>query len=560
MLKLRVLSGDMKGLEFPLDAPEVVIGRRKDSRICLPLDLRISRVHARIYHQDDALLLEDMGSANGTFMGRRRIYSPSVLHAGDQFRVGRTWLELVEEAHNGAAQEVAEQVQIVDSDSEAAIDAAEVTRDRDVVFAVSAIDPAVHRVPDDAEAQQRLAVILDLGRALGTTLELPVLLQVVVNRISELLPVEQAALLLVDTETGQITPHATLFRDRAATDNKLAISRDMVTRALRERLAVLTTDATSDSRFKGSDSVRDLKIRSAIVAPMVAGGESVGIIHLATSSSTYIFSEQDVHLVVGIAAQAAVAIEKARLYTDLRRAYDELKAAQEHMLASERTATVGLLSASIAHDMANIVSPIRLFVKMLLEGRPLARDAQEALQCQIERLTTLTERLLAFSRGRCPDLQPTDLNVSVHNALELVGTELTHRHVTLNLQLAPDLPPVNADTAQIERALLNLLLNAAEALEDCDPKTVTVSTEAEDGEVVIAVSDTGPGIPEEVQKRLLEPFFTTKETGTGLGLFSCHRIVEEEHGGSLEIDSRPGAGTTIRLRLPALAAGGQEEG
>ena len=158
MLKLRVLSGDMKGLEFPLDAPEVVIGRRKDSRICLPLDLRISRVHARIYHQDDALLLEDMGSANGTFMGRRRIYSPSVLHAGDQFRVGRTWLELVEEAHNGAAQEVAEQVQIVDSDSEAAIDAAEVTRDRDVVFAVSAIDPAVHRVPDDAEAQQRLAV------------------------------------------------------------------------------------------------------------------------------------------------------------------------------------------------------------------------------------------------------------------------------------------------------------------------------------------------------------------------------------------------------------------
>ena len=105
-----------------------------------------------------------------------------------------------------------------------------------------------------------------------------------------------------------------------------------------------------------------------------------------------------------------------------------------------------------------------------------------------------------------------------------------------------------------------LLLNAAEALEDCDPKTVTVSTEAEDNEVVIAVSDTGPGIPEEVQKRLMEPFFTTKETGTGLGLFSCHRIVEEEHGGSLEIDSRPGAGTTIRLRLPAPAAGGQEEG
>jgi len=557
MLKLRVLSGGMTGLEFPLDAPEVVIGRRKDSRICLPLDLRISRVHARLLSDNGTLLLEDLASANGTFVGPRRIYTPTTLQLGDRFRVGRTWLEVLEEEPDPNAQG-SERVEIVEADSDPAVDSDGLTRDRDVVFSVTASDAVAHRAVADADTQHRLDVILDLGRALGTTLELPVLLQVVVNRITEVLPVEQVALLMVDPETGAIVPRATRFRDERQADGRLRISRRMVTRALRERIAVLTNDAASDIRLQNAEGLEDLPIRSAIVAPMIAQGEPVGIIHLATSSETDVFDESDVHLVVGIAAQAAIAIEKARLYTDLRSAYEGLQEAQEHMLASERVATVGVLAASIAHDMANIVSPIRLFVKMLLDGRPLSEEARDALQCQIERLTTLTERLLGLSRGRYVDLQPTDLNASVHNALGLMGTELTHRHIALALELASELPLVNADTAQIERALLNILINAAEALEGCSDKHITVRTEVEDSDVVISVSDTGPGIPDDVQKRLLEPFFTTKGAGTGLGLFSCQRIVEEEHGGTLEIDSRVGAGTTMRMRLAALAPNGSE--
>jgi two-component system NtrC family sensor kinase len=108
---------------------------------------------------------------------------------------------------------------------------------------------------------------------------------------------------------------------------------------------------------------------------------------------------------------------------------------------------------------------------------------------------------------------------------------------------------VPAVPTQLDRVLLNLCLNAAEAMIE-DPRRLTITTELDGDEVAIAVTDTGSGIPPELQERLFEPFFTTKETGTGMGLFSCRRIVEEEHGGTIEVDSCVGAGTTVTVRLP----------
>ena len=219
------------------------------------------------------------------------------------------------------------------------------------------------------------------------------------------------------------------------------------------------------------------------------------------------------------------------------------------MLASERVATVGVLAASIAHDMANIVSPIRLFVKMLLDGRPLSDEARDALQCQIERLTTLTERLLGLSKGRYVDLQPTDLNTSVHNALGLMGTELTHRHIALELDLA-QAAACGRHTARssarcsTSSSTLRRPGRCRTSASRCAPRwrTATLSSACR----------TRAGI-DDVQKLL-----GLIARGAGRGWGCSPASASWRYWGTLEIDSRVGAGTTMRVRLPALSPDGSE--
>jgi signal transduction histidine kinase len=551
MMKLVVMNGELAGVELPLDAPEVTLGRRSDNDLSLPGDMKVSRRHARVFQQNGQPMLEDVGSANGTFVGQRRIYAPTPLEPGDRCRMGRTWFEVVAAADD-AAEESAEAraaQQVVFVEGGGGAPEQKLGEPASYVFSLDASTPAA-RATTAEELQQRLAVMFEFGLALGSILEMPRLLRVAAQRIMEVIPAEQASLLLVDPESGDIVPRVVRSRTGEMPEGQLRISRHMVTTALEERLAVLTTDATADARFSDADSVQELRIRSAICAPMVTHNRTVGAIYLDTSSGTHVFSEPDVHLVAGIAAQTAIAIENARLYTDLRGAYDELQSAQEQLVRSERLAGIGMLAASIAHDMANIVSPMKPLIEMVLAGKDVDNRARGVLGRQTERLVTLVERLQAFSRTTALQLEPTDLNTVVDNTLALVATELIHRKVELKLSLVHPAPVVLADSAQLERALLNLIVNAAEALDGCETRQIEICTEAEEDEALVSVRDTGPGIPVDKQARMFEPFFTTKATGTGLGLYSCRRIVEEEHGGSLELDSREGAGTTITIRLP----------
>jgi len=561
-MKLVVLNEDLAGTEFELVGSDISIGRRSDNDLCLPMDKKISRQHARLFHRGGELLLEDQASANGTFLWQRRIYAPTPLHEGDKFRLGRTWLELTAVDEPSPDTAAAQQVVLVGEDAVPRDAATDRPAASNIVFAVDAATPGVPQ-GEDEDAQNRLAVLLDFGQALGSILEIPKLVRVALDRIMNAVPAEQASLLLVSRETGEVEPQLVRSRPREGVEQpsglRLRISKNIVTQALEQRLAILTTDATTDARFLDADSVHDLKIRSAICAPMVAHGQPVGVIYLDTSSRTHVFSQNDVHLVTGIASQTAIAVENARLYTDLRSAYEELQAAQESMVASERVTTVGMLAASIAHDMANIVSPLKPLLDLLLSGEEVDSAAEDVLRRQTERLIALVQRLLAFSRASEIDLKPTDINEIVENTLSLVTTELAHRRVHLDRSLGEDLPLACVDSAQMERALLNLILNAAEALEQVGDRQIWISTEVEDTDLLINVKDSGPGIPEDVQQRLFEPFFTTKKAGTGLGLYSCRRIVEEEHEGSLEVDSRPGAGTTITIRLPVYSASRERE-
>lgn len=543
-MELVILNGDLEGARFPLSKGNISVGRKSGNDICLPLDPRISRFHAQLSLREDGRWeIEDLDSANGTFVGQRRIHAPTVIHPNDRFRMGRTWMTLYDDAPSISQARAVQSVQLTE------VGAGEFEVDN-VVYSVSA-ERAARNDAELAGLRDRLAVYREVGRALTFSLDVNELLNAIMDAMMECLPAERGFLLLVDRESGEMVPRvARQRRDTGTAQEKATISRHILEKAVNERVTILTADAMSDERFQEVASVRDLRIRSAVCAPLFHQENVLGVIYLDTTSATHVFTETDVDFVAGVASQAAVAIENARLYTDLRGAYDELQTAQQQLVRSEKLSTIGALSATVAHDMINITTPLQPLIDIMLRDADVDAESEEAVRRQTKRLSALAERLMSFSQSETTELAPADINAMVHNTLALLNTEFNHKSVKLSTDFAPGLPPVMADENQMERVFLNLCINALEAMDEMEGQAMEIRTFQDADEVVVSIADNGPGLPENLTEDIFEPFYTTKEHGTGLGLFSCRRIVQNDHNGVIEYESVPGEGTTFFVRLP----------
>ncbi len=230
----------------------------------------------------------------------------------------------------------------------------------------------------------------------------------------------------------------------------------------------------------------------------------------------------------------------------------ELRAMQAHLLKSEKLAAVGKLAAGVAHEINNPLTGILTNSSLMLEdvppGHPWREDIQtivnETLRCR-----KIVKGLLDFARQTKPQRSLLDLNQIVEEVLALVRNQATFRNVRVTTDPAPDLPVVLADGDQMRQVVLNIVLNAAEAMAGTGELRI-VSRPAPGGRgAELRISDTGPGIPDEIKARLFEPFFTTKKTGTGLGLAIAYGILER-HRGSLRVESAVGAGTTFVMTVP----------
>jgi two-component system NtrC family sensor kinase len=241
----------------------------------------------------------------------------------------------------------------------------------------------------------------------------------------------------------------------------------------------------------------------------------------------------------------------------------ELQQAQAQLIQTEKLASLGRLSASIAHEINNPLAGILTYVKLLSRrlraGPPSPDDVLTALQQlalverETQRCSTIVRNLLDFARQRPPAFQPVDMVAVLDEAVSLLAHHLAIQRVAVVRQVRP-VPAVSADFGQMRQALVNVLMNACEAM----PKggTLTLRTRIASGDspgVEVAITDTGTGISPEHLGKIFDPFFTTKEKGTGLGLSVVYGILDK-HGGTIRVDSREGEGTTVTLRLPVAPA------
>ncbi len=250
--------------------------------------------------------------------------------------------------------------------------------------------------------------------------------------------------------------------------------------------------------------------------------------------------------------------KKAELEENIRaleRANEELRTTQRQLIASEKLASAGVLAAGVAHEIGNPLSTIKGYVEVLRRryggGDDRTRRILDTMEDEVDRIDAIIRTLLDFSRPKSVEARETDLNDVVQRAAEIVRTQGILGDIDLVLDLSSKRPAAVIDPDQFVQVLINLVLNARDAI-DGRGGTITLSTSATaEGNVRVVVRDTGCGIPAEVRNRIFDPFFTTKEPGkgTGLGLSVALRIVES-FSGTITVDSTPGAGTEFAIEFP----------
>ncbi len=250
--------------------------------------------------------------------------------------------------------------------------------------------------------------------------------------------------------------------------------------------------------------------------------------------------------------------ENQRLIAELE---ERVEQKTREVLRADRLATLGGIAAGLAHEMGNTCNVIRGYASVAERELPAGhpnRDDVLAIRRETVRAAAMLERFLVFASARDSKAHPQAVEPVLREAVEVVGPAAAQARVERVVEITGELPLVVADSGLLRQAFLNLCINAVHAMGSQGGGTLTARARADGHEVVIEVSDTGPGLSPEVARHIFEPFYTTKADGTGLGLAIVRQAVEA-HGGTVVVESQPGQGATFRIRLPAAGpgAGGQ---
>jgi signal transduction histidine kinase/PAS domain-containing protein len=282
---------------------------------------------------------------------------------------------------------------------------------------------------------------------------------------------------------------------------------------------------------------------AAAVAALRWMGQPVGLLCLGVSDlGVFCLPERLPHL-EGLAAQITLALRIQMGREQLQAAYVELKQTQDRMVEAAKLTAVGTLAAAVAHDIRNILTPLRIELAASPDSPGIA-----AARDQASRLSTLTHRMLALASPGEHDYGTCNIRDVLTGSVALIRPQAEIDGVAIRIRLSESLPPCTGDGIRLQHLFINLFLNAICAMHS-GGGTLAVGATHRHGGIRVSVADTGPGIPRSLREQVFEPFFTTRANGSGLGLYSVRKIVEE-HGGRVEIRDRA-HGACFDVWLPA---------
>ncbi len=311
-------------------------------------------------------------------------------------------------------------------------------------------------------------------------------------------------------------------------------------------------NATGPGEEDAQALLSTLELGAAILIPIARPASSAvrGVLFAARDAAASPFRGVDLEMFLILARQALAALENARLYADLRDYVRRVEESQQALLRAEKMAAAGRLTASIAHEVNNPLQSIQNCLHLAGRGDISPEKRKEYFDLareELGRLMKTMHRMLDFYRPGAVKMMDVDVLELLKHVLSLTSQQLGQRQINVRTDLPESLPRIHAVNSQIQQIFFNLILNSFDAMPAGG--TLTIRARALDHGVETLFEDTGPGIPREQRNNIFEPFYSTKEGGTGLGLTVSYNIVTA-HGGTLDLVDGRGSGACFRLVLP----------
>ena len=460
---------------------------------------------------------------------------------------------------------------------------------------VRLLDELRTRTDQLAGSVQELQALGEVSQAVNSTLDIETVLSTIVAKAVQLSGTEAGAIYVFDNAHREFYLRATYGMDQelieALTQQRIGMQEPNVELVLAEREPIQVADLKEQPASEINEITLRAGFRARLVAPLLRGEDVVGLL-VVRRRTPGAFPQNTIDLIETFAAQSAVAIENARLFKNVETSLEDLRTAQDRLAQTEKLASLGQLTAGIAHEIKNPLNFVNNFsavsVELIdelrealgsvhLDGKLRAEIAgiADMLQGNLDKVVqhgkradAIVKNMLLHSRQGSGEHRPVDINALVEESLNLAyhGARAEKQGFTITLERSFDPAAGEADLfpQEITRALLNLISNGFYAATkrkveanggDYEPRLAAATKNLGD-RVEIRIRDNGTGIPPEVKEKMFNPFFTTKPAGegTGLGLSISHDIIVKQHGGSIEVDTRPGEFTEFRIVLPRAGA------
>ena len=400
------------------------------------------------------------------------------------------------------------------------------------------------RVASTREESHRSAALAEVGAAIGAEETAAAILLRVTQESARLCGANLASIFLFEPTTQELRLELSLGGSpRYQMQPAFSTSETVLGYVLRSQKPFAVSSVAESPQDPHMELVQQEGIVSFLAVPLAEKNQAVGVLCVGTKTARR-FSDAEIRLIEGLAGLAAAALKRAKLAARLDQTEEELR-------TRERLSSLGMLAAEVAHEVRNPLAVIRMLWHTAFRGLQPSPDQIQDLNLienKLGQMNRTLDRILNLARSADPQMGAVNASEIMREVALLTRSKLSLGRIRLRLKL-PSLGSVQirGDRSQVEQAVLNLVLNALEAMSPGG--TLTLQVMAKGDEVALLVQDTGRGMAQEVTARLFEPFLSWRPGGTGLGMALVRRTVEA-HGGKLRVESKPGQGTKVEIRLP----------